>query len=178
MNTLLARLVAIALLRAGPQDLPFDARLLTRLLLAWALLQLFAQYALFEGRGGPLQLPVAMAFLLLPIHGLLVLRARRERFVQTAMAFVGSSLLFGCAVLLVLLGTDPPPAAGAQAPELSPLQALLGLAWLVLTAWKLAVDAHIWRHALDWPPPLAIATSLTLFLAEVAVLSRLAGASE
>ena len=31
MNPLLARLIGIALLRAGPQDLPFDTRLLTRL---------------------------------------------------------------------------------------------------------------------------------------------------
>lgn len=178
MNSLLARLLAIALLRGGPQDLPFDARLLTRLLVAWAALQLFAQYVLFEGRGGPLQLPIALAFLLLPIHGLLRLRGRRERFLQTATAFVGCSLLFGGAVLLVMLGADPVPAAGEPAPQPSTLQALLGLAWLLLTAWKLAVDAHIWRHALEFPPPLAIATSLTLFLAEVAVLSRLAGATE
>ncbi|SDE00032.1 hypothetical protein [Aquimonas voraii] len=178
MNSLLARLVAIALLRGGPQDLPFDARLLTRLLVAWALLQLFAQYVLFEGRGGLLQLPVALAFLLLPIHGLLRLRGRPERFLQTATAFVGCSLLFGLAVLLVMLGADPAPAAGEPAPQPSTLQALLGLVWLLLTAWKLAVDAHIWRQALEFPPPLAIATSLTLFLAEIAVLSRLAGATE
>ncbi len=178
MNSLLARLIAIALLRGGPQDLPFDPRLLTRLLIPWAGLQLFAQYALFDGQGGPLQLIVALAFLLLPIHALLRLRARGERFVQTAIAFVGSSLLFGGAVLLVMLGADPAPTAGEPAPPPSTLQALLGLAWLLLTAWKLAVDAHIWRHALEFPPPLAIATSLTLFLAEVAVLSRLAGATE
>ncbi len=178
MNPLLARLIGIALLRAGPQDLPFDTRLLTRLLFAWAVLQLSAQYLLFEGRGGPLQLPVALIFLLLPIHVLLRMRARSERFVQTAIAFVGSSLLFGAAMLLVMVGADPPPDAGATPPAPSLLQTLLGMAWLVLTAWKLAIDAHIWRSALEVPPPLAIATSLTLFLAEVAVLSRLAGATE
>jgi hypothetical protein len=175
VNSLLARLLALALLRAGPQDLPFDPRLLTRLLLAWGALQLFAEYGLGEGRGSPLQLVAVLAFLLLPIHALLVLRSRRERFVQTAIGFVGASLLFGCVLLpvvMVLQGIDPERVDGQG---LSLAQALASWAFLVLMAWKLAVDAHLWRHALDAPPPLAIVISLALFLAEVIVLGRLAG---
>lgn len=178
VTSLLARLVALALLRCGPQDLPCDSRLLMRLLTVWLLLQILAQYVLLDGRGGALQLPVVVAFLLLPIHGLLTLRGRRERFVQTATGFVGASLLFGVAsmpAMLVLNGIDP---ALVQAEGVTALQSLAFWMALILTAWKLAVDAHLWRHALDWPPPLAIATSLTLFLAEVVVLGRLAGASE
>lgn len=178
MNPLLARLVALILLRCGPQDLPFDARLLLRLLALWLLLQLSVQLFLLDGGGGPLQLPLVLGFLLLPIHVLLRLRGRRERFVQTALGFVGASLLFGLAllpVLLVLQGIEP---ERVQAQGLTPLQALASWAFLIFTAWKLAVDAHLWRHALDVSPPLAIATSLTLFLAEIAVLGRLAGASE
>lgn len=178
MTPLLARLVALALLRCGPQDLPFDGRLLTRLLAAWLLLQLLAQLLLLDGGGGPLQLPIVLAFLLLPIQALLALRARRERFVQTAIGFVGASLLFGLAsvpAMLVLHGIDP---VRVQSEGVTALQSLAFWAALIFTAWKLAVDAHLWRHALDWPPPLAIATSLALFLAEVAVLGRLAGASE
>lgn len=178
MNSLLARLIALVLLRVGPQDLPFDPRLLQRLLLVWMLLQLFAQYGLSEGRGGPLQLPVVLAFLLLPIHALLLVRSRRERFVQTATGFVGASLLFGCVMLpvvMVLQGIEPGRAEGQG---LSLAQALASWAFLVLTAWKLAVDAHLWRHALDWPPPLAIAISLALFLTEVIVLGRLAGSPQ
>jgi hypothetical protein len=175
VNSLLARLLALALLRAGPQDLPFDPRLLTRLLLAWAALQLFAQYGLGEGRGSPLQLFAVLAFLLLPIHALLVLRSRRERFVQTAIGFVGASLLFGSVLLpvvMVLQGIQPEQVEGQG---LSLPQALASWAFLILTAWKLAVDSHLWRHALDWPPPLAIAASLTLFMVEIVVLGRLAG---
>lgn len=178
VNSFLARLLALVLLRCGPQDLPFDARLLLRLLAAWVLLQLFVQHVWLDSGAGAGQLLLVLGFLLLPIHVLLALRGRRARFVQTALGFVGASLLFGLLLLpvvQVLQGIDP---QRVEAEGLTALQALASWAYLILTAWKLAVDAHIWRNALDWPPPLAIATSLALFLVEVAALSRLAGASE
>ena len=178
MNPLLARLVALILLRCGPQDLPFDARLLLRLLAFWLLLQLSVQFFLLDGAGGPLQLLLVLGFLLLPIHVLLMLRGRRERFVQTALGFVGASLVIGLASLPAMLVLDSIDPARVQSEGVTALQTLAFWAALILMAWMLAVDAHLWRHALDVSPPLAIATSLTLFLAEIAVLGRLAGASE
>lgn len=178
MTSLLARLLALSLLRCGPQDLPFDVRLLWRLLLAWGLLQMFAQYALFDGRGGALQLPLAAAFLILPIRGLLALRNRNERFVQTAIGFVGTSVLFGAVLLPVVLVLQGIDTARIEAEGVSPLQSLAMWTYLIFTAWKLAVDAHLWRQALDWPAPAAVAASLLLFIAEVAVLGALAGGPE
>ena len=178
VNSFLARLLALVLLRCGPQDLPFDARLLLRLLAAWVLLQLFVQYVWLDSGAGAGQLPLVLGFLLLPIHVLLMLRGRRERFVQTALGFVGASLVIGLASLPAMLVLDSIDPARVQSEGVTALQTLAFWAALILTAWKLAVDAHLWRHALDVAPPLAIATSLTLFLAEIAVLGRLAGASE
>jgi hypothetical protein len=175
---LIARLLMICLWKSGPQDLPHAPRLLGQLLLALAALQFVVGLWLEMGEQLGLRVLVYFGFLVLPIQGLLALRGRRERFVQTALAFAGAGLLFSLAQLPLIPLLESIDAARVQSDGLSPLQALSLWLFLGLAAWKLAVDAHIWRHALEAPPLAAIALSLALMMAEIAVGQRLFGATE
>jgi hypothetical protein len=136
----------ICQLRRGPQDLPYSLQLLLVICAATLLLQLVV--ALGFGIGGDtfiagvsgLLLNLGVLYLLLSLRGL------GSRFVQTAMAWLGSAFFFMLLLLPVeFLIVDPskPPA------QPTPLQGLLVLAALAILAWKLVVDAHILRHSLN-----------------------------
>jgi hypothetical protein len=173
MSDLLARLLTLCLLRIGPQDLPCSRRILLQLLGGLVTLQFVFALLLERTARLPLDVLLMLGLLLLPIQLLLALSGHRERFVQTAIGFAGAGLLFSLAMLpvvLVLSRVDPEriQTEGASGP-----QALAVLAWLGLTTWKLAIDTHLWRHALQRPLPLAVAISLGLFLVELAVARQL-----
>jgi len=72
----------------------------------------------------------------------LQLAGKSERFIQTLTALAGTGAVLG--VLAIPLAR--------QMAELQPGSAKIGavsLGWLVLFAWSLAVQAHIFRHALS-----------------------------
>ncbi len=99
----------------------------------------------------------------------LVIRRLRSRFVQTATALIACSLVFSILVvpLALLFGT---PADTDKV--LSPAQTLL--AWLALgvLVWKVAVDAHNVRQAIDAPFWMGMSMALAWSIADFA-LSRL-----
>lgn len=159
MSALLKQLLAICRLRQGPQDLPYAPAV------AWLLvLVALLAPALNVPHAQVLPRAALSALLLLgPPWLLLSLRERPERFVQTLIAMTGTGLLFTLAVAPLLFfiaampGTSPPP----------PQALWLTLMVLVLLMWKLTIDAHIWRQALDWPQAGGMLLALGMFFVEI-----------
>jgi hypothetical protein len=168
----LARQVAdLCLLRGGPQELPWSPALTRNLVLLLAAVELL-QAALL-GLADPLpRVLVGLGVLLGAPWLVLVLRGRLNRFMQTLAALAATGLVFTVAFMpLALLvrdlpGGDPtsPPSGG---------QLLVGWAALLLLGWKLMINAHIYRHALDWPRVSATLLVLALFLIELGLYQAL-----
>lgn len=143
---LFGRLLAICLLRRGPQDLPASGALLGGLVLLlgalsyWSLAQMASvdRPLLHVGLG----IGLALGFLAL----VLGVGGRGHRWLQSASAMLGSELLFSLLALPLVL-TEP--AGGGAA------LALLGV-WL----WSLLVLAHILRHALELALPAGLLLAL------------------
>jgi hypothetical protein len=126
----------IALMRAGPQDLPGGRS--TPILALTAYTAIIVASRAGEDRG-----PSATDFivsLLVPLAlttALLLVQGRWPRVRQTVGALFGTGALISLVnVPLWFTSTTPIPAPLA-------LLALVGL------FWSLAVDGHIWRHALE-----------------------------
>jgi len=167
VSALFSRLLLICLWRAGPQDLPYSPRLLVQLLVLLGVLQLVAvQFSSLQTDVAGRML-LYLAFLLLPILGLLRVSGHPERFVQTAIAFAGASVLVSLPMLGLLALMPSPAQLQLEGFQPNGLQFLGSLLYLALAAWKVAIDAHIWRHALQCPPLAAAALAIALFIAEL-----------
>ncbi len=173
--SVLRPLFELILLRRGPQDLPYSSQL--TLTLVGALLAAELLYtALLDIPMPAARLLLSLALLLGWPWLLLTLRNRRPRFTQTVAALSGSALLFTLAFLpLALLASAQP----AIEPDSTPAPGQLLLGWLILflLGWKLMVEGHIYRHALDWPRFPALLLALALFMIEFGLFrSAAAGA--
>lgn len=165
MGGLPSRLWQLCLLRIGPQDLPWSPALARNLVLA--ALAVGLANAVVGGRDGAMLVPrllLSFAFLVVVPWLLLRGRDRLNRLAQSVSAIAGSSVYYGLAFLPISAlgagyerGMEPPPA-------------LVVATWigLLLTGWKLAVNGHIWRHALDIPRPAGLLLAFGLFLVQVA----------
>jgi hypothetical protein len=148
MTALLRLLLDLLRLRIGPQDLPWSvplARALVVLSLAFDL----ATTVLLGAGSAALPRLLLSALLLLGVPWLLLAwRGRGGRYVQTLTALAGTGLLFKLAMLPLALAIADLPLP--QTPEqLAPAQVLVGWATLALLSWRIVVNAHIYRHALD-----------------------------
>lgn len=155
--------------RRGPQDLPFSPSLARALVLAdagagWLYLRVVG-----AGESGTAQLMMSLAIAVLLPWALLRSRGLSARYVQTLSALVGTGVLFTLAYLPIgWLASDLP------APDLTvpPTRQQLAVAWLTLAlvAWKLTINGHIWRQAMNWPLPAGIALALAGFVFEIGLL--------
>jgi hypothetical protein len=144
----------LCLFRCGPEDLPYSPALLIALLAASVVIE-----GLFDAYRGvqPLLIPVALAGTLATLGTLLlVLRGRRkpERFMQTALALVATSLLFELIVLPLSLLVMPFAQAAAHAtspPNPTQAQALALLAMFMFAIWQICISVNILRRALEVP---------------------------
>jgi hypothetical protein len=171
MQRLPRQILDICLLRAGPQDMPYSMPLTRLLVIALAAVEL--AYALILEIPDPLpRVGLSMVMLLAAPWVLLGLRARRERYLQTLAALAGAGLLFTLAFLpLALLAADVPE----PVPEVAPQARYVLLGWLALLmiGWKLMINAHIYRHAMDWPRFPAMLLVVALFLIEFGLFNAL-----
>lgn len=166
MNALLRKLIDICLLRAGPQDLPWSLPLTRALVVASLALDLLYVTLLGSERAVFGRLLLSLALLLGVPWLLLGLRGRRERYVQTLAALCGTGMVFTVVFLpLALLMSGMPPPSMETPPE--PGQLLLGWLTLAMLAWKLSINAHIYRHALDLRLGLAMLVAVGLFVLEL-----------
>ena len=165
----------ICLLRRGPQDLPYSGALLFAVAAAWLVLQLGVAVA----RAAPLDGVFAGAvlelmFTLGALNVILALRGLRNRFVQTATALLGCTLVFILLNVPILLLIGDPP---TMVQQLSPLQVLLVLVSLPLLVWKVLVDAHIFRHSFDVPYLSGVVIALLWIIAGMMLVGGAVGGS-
>lgn len=137
MNSLIRTLSQLLRLRGGPQDLPASWALTGMLLAAYLALGMYTGQVL----GGEDAVARSLAINVLQVAAVAaMLRVRRhpERLAQTLAGLAGTGIMLGALAFVFLLQADP---------EVN--QPLLGLAWFAVFIWSLAVDAHIYRHALS-----------------------------
>lgn len=164
MSELFSRLIGILMLRNGPQDLPAGSRPLT---LAMAFYVAATAMSLSLGEGGPdnpvAALALATVLPMILVRIVLGLRGRPARWSQTLAA------LFGSSALITLLSMPLGASAGGEPDP------VLVIASLVLFFWSFAVDAHIWRHALDTTFAAGLAVAVLLFTISMYTITSIAG---
>lgn len=164
MTELLARLIGIVLLRMGPQDLPASTLAFG---LAVGLYGIVAALSIFT-TGTPPERPIVslVLYLLLPatlIWVVLRIAGRLGRFGQTATALYGvGALLAALNLPLIVIGTEDAPAPAV-------------VLALLIFFWHFAVDAHIWRHALEVTYTAGLAVTVVLFAVSLFVIVNLGG---
>lgn len=163
MAALLRQLIALCLLRAGPQDLPYSPPALAFWAGGLVALQVGFDASLGLTGVGLISRAVVTLFMLLAVTAhLLRMRGFANRTLQTQLALAGTGLLFALAMLPTAMALVPH--AGDPNPPASLLPFALG--GMVLFFWKLRVDAAIWLQALELRPGQAYALAIGLMLTE------------
>lgn len=166
---LLVQTINLCRFRGGPQDLPHKPALLVALLGVSVALDLSTANLLDIGDSALGRSLFSTSLLLGFCWLTLAIRRLGYRFVQTAIALVACSMVFSILVvpLALLFGTP-----ADKDTVLSPAQTLL--AWLLLgvLVWKVAVDAHNVRQAIEAPFWMGMSMALAWAIADFA-LSRI-----
>lgn len=150
-------------LRSAPQDVPPGWLFAGTLTIAYIAQGFVADGILGESDGAPRSL-LAIAIQFGAIALLLKARDFQARLPQTLTALAGTGFIFGLFSLLILSRVDP----GQPQPDLA-------LFYLVLFGWSLAVDAHIYRHALSIRMNLGVLLAVLIFAANFMVLNAVFG---
>ena len=149
-------------LRSGPQDMP-AAGCSPGLSLAYIAQGFFADQILGDPDGAPRSLlAIGVQFGLVAF--LLNLRNFQARLPQTLTALAGTGFIFGLLSLLILTRIDP----GKAQPDLA-------LFYLGLFGWSLAVDAHIYRHALSIKMGIGVLLAVLIFAVNFMLLRTVFG---
>jgi len=164
MKSWLITLWQIALMRAGPQDLPGGSSSPVLALVLYCAVVLVSGFiddrtAALDGLG--LSIAVAIVLPLIATAAILRARQRSARFKQTVAA------LFGTGALISLINL--PLWLSPQTPIPAPLVmlALIGL------FWSLAVDGHIWRNALDCTYAVGLIVPVLILFIQLFVLQAM-----
>ena len=169
MLTLLHLLWDLCRFRRGPQDLPYSTALARALVLADAGAGLLYLRVVGAGDDGIARLFLSLLIAMLLPWVLLRSRGLGERYVQTLSALVGTGVLFTLVYLPVAYFAVDLPQPDLNVP---PTRQQVAVAWLTLTlvAWKLAINGHIWRQAMNWPLGAGIAVAIGAFVLEIGLL--------
>lgn len=166
VKNLLGILIGICRRRLGPQDLPHSPALLRGLLLVAIGLELLVSMLVRERFDSPGRLLFSLLLTLGLPWLLLTWRQRQARYVQTVSALIGTGILLSLLLApLIWFARDLPMPAEGVPP--APGQVLVSLLALAVVAWKVAIDGHIWRHALDWPVVGGVLLALSLLFLEI-----------
>jgi hypothetical protein len=177
MMSLLRLLWRICLLRAGPEDLPYSPALTRGLVVLGVGADLIFVSVLEAGRHDLMRVALSLLLLLGLPWLLLASRGLQARYAQTLAAFAGTGVIFTFAFLpLALQAVDLP----RPDPDVAPTREQLIVGWLSigLFGWKLALNGHIWKQALDWPRTGGVLLALGIFLLELGLLRALLGTPE
>ena len=161
MSSLWSVVLDLLRLRAGPEDLP-DKRGLTLLLIGLYIVQGVVASESLGGEHEPLRTLVSVGLQFGIITAILYWRRQPERLQQTLMAFAVTGIVIGLLAFMLLLQAD----TGVNQP-------LLALVWFGLLGWSLAVEANIFRHALDISLPLGMLVTVMLFAVNYLALELL-----
>jgi len=136
MLRLLETIWRIALLRAGPQDLPGGGAAPTISIAIYTCIVVISGLA-DDRAAGFSDLFVSIVVPLIAAGSILGLRRATARFSQTVAALFGTGALISLINVPLWLSTQ------------TPLPAPLVVLALIALFWSLAVDGHIWRNALS-----------------------------
>ncbi len=155
------------LLRRAPQD---DSR--STAALRWSILGYFAMDLLqaMPGTDQAQAFGMAMADALLMIlfsWAVLTLSGKATRWMQTLTALAGTGMLLGLFAVPLVLQVNRSVESGDQP------GALLVSAWLLLLVWSIAVQAHIFRHALSSRYGVGVLVAILHTLLAIALLQTL-----
>lgn len=176
MTALLRLLLELCRLRIGPQDLPWSLPLARALVVLSLALDLLYAAVLDAERVVALRLLLSLALLLGVPWLLLAWRGFPQRYLQTLAAIAGTGVLFKLAMLpLALAIVDLPLPTTPE--QLVPAQVLVGWLTLALLSWKLVVNAHILRHALDLRFGFGLLIALAVFALELVLAQALVAGS-
>jgi len=145
------QLLDIMRFRAGPQDLPSAWNVAILFGLAYFGQGYVADHLLEESGGAPRSM-VAVVIQFLAVALLLQARRLGARYPQTLTALAGTGLVFGAISILIVMQAEP----GGSNPGLA-------LLWLGAFLWSLAVDAHVYRHALSITMSLGVLVAVLIF---------------
>ena len=134
---MIVTLLEMLRLRSGPQDLPARASLALMLTAVYLAQGMWAD-RIMDGQDAAPRSVIAIAIQFAVITVLLRFRHLAARVPQTISALAGTGFLFGLVSILLLNQLTP----GEPAPGVA-------MAYFGLFLWSLAVDAHIYRHALS-----------------------------
>src|SRR5690606_19198902 len=109
---------------------------------------------------------LSMVLLLALCWTALSLRGMLHRYVQSASALVLCAMVISAIALPLALAFGAPPVAD---PPLSSAQKLIALIGLAVVIWKIWVDAHIVRQAIDAPISLGVMLALSWAIADWAL---------
>ena len=176
-SSLLTLLWRICLLRAGPQDLPYSLGLTRGLVLLGVGTDLIFVSLVESAEHDTARIALSLLLLLLLPWLLLVSRGLQARYAQTLAAFAGTGVIFAVALLPVAMYAADLPRPDLDIP---PTREQLFVGWLSLGlfGWKLAINGHIWKHALDWPRAAGLLLALGVFLLHLGAMRALVGALE
>jgi hypothetical protein len=163
MGTILVRLTDIIRLRSGPQDMPAGWIPAIVLSLAYIVQGFWADRIFNETDTSPRSL-LAITVQFLVIAALLNIKNLRSRLPQTLTTLAGAGLIFGFISLILISLADP-----------EAVQPSLALLWLALFLWSLAVDAHIYRHALSITMSLGVLLAVLIFAATFILIQTVFG---
>ena len=150
-------------LRSGPQYMPEGWLLATTLSFAYIAQGFIADRVLGETGGAPRSLlAIGVQFSIVAV--LLNIRNFQMRLPQTLTALAGTGFIFGLLSLLILVQLD----SGKPPPEFA-------LLYLGLFCWSLAVDAHIYRHALSIKMGIGVLLAVLIFAANFMLLRTVFG---
>lgn len=172
MGAVLNWLLRLCLLGAGPQDLDYSPATTRLLVFAGVVADLVFVRMVGHGTDDLARVAVSLLMLLALPWWILGMRQRRARYAQTLAAFAASGVVFTLVLIPVAqraAGLPPPSMEQPPAPE----QLAIGWITLGLVAWKLAVNGHIWRHALDWPRFGGFLLALGILILEIGVMRAL-----
>jgi len=163
------RLLAIMLLKAGPQQLPYSVQLLVTLILLYLASGVLVLTTSMSTGQSAANMVLDVAVLCSFSYICLSLLSYKARFVQMVSALAGAGIVFHLLAwpLFLQIHNMQPQEQGAK------ISALL---MLLLISWQVLVFAHVFRHAMQMSMMRALALSFGyLFLSMAAAEAILPG---
>jgi hypothetical protein len=163
MSRLLLTFLDMLRLRSGPQDLPASHRLMIVLAVLYIAGGFIAGSVLSDADYAPramVAIGIQFGFVIL----LLNFKGLGDRIQQTISALAGTGFIFGMVSVYLLSLVD------VEKPQVE-----LVAFYMVLFFWSLAVDGHIYRHALSSKMGTGLLVAVTIFAINFVLLRLLFG---
>ena len=164
--SVLQNLIALLILKATPQDLPYSTQLTLKLVAAYVVSGIVVLQATLNPDGLIQELLLGLLIQLVFTYAILRALNYGARFVQTFCAILGVGILFN-------LISWPILAMLSDATASDTMRSSLSLMFLMIMSWEVLVKAHIYKHALDIKMFSALALSFSLFFISIALLQLL-----